>query len=173
MTGDPRAVIDEYSRATFVAASETSIGSAAAKLVEIAFAGPDGEPVRTGEPMASRVSFLLTESLQEPVVTISFYWPSGYLCTQMTSAGICHEQRLSEGWASWEFACPMLAMQRGFYRVDLLLEQGGKSVGHWRSCSLLRVELGRAIPGDYYLAHSCKVITNGSINDGPQTRDVT
>jgi ABC-type polysaccharide/polyol phosphate transport system ATPase subunit len=172
MTGEPRAVIDEYARATFVAASRTPAASTVAKLVEIAFEGPEKTPIRTGGPMAARISFLLTEPVQDPVVTVSFYWPSGYLCTQLTSAGLCHEQWVFEGWASWKFACPMLAMQRGFYRVDLSLTQGGKSVGHWRCCSLLRVEPGKASLGDYYLEHSCQMTAKASADDRREASDV-
>ena len=165
MTGDPRAVIDEYSRTTLLAALGAPHTFAGVALSEITFEGPQGGPVRTGEAMVVRVSFFLSNSLDEPVVTISFYWPSGYLCTQVTSAGISHQGRLGEGRASWEFVCPMLAMQRGFYRVDVSLEQHGQSMAHWPRCSLLRVELGKAISGDYYLAHSCNVTASHAITD--------
>jgi ABC-type polysaccharide/polyol phosphate transport system ATPase subunit len=165
MTADPRAVIDEYSRTTLLAALSASQTFAGIALSEITFEGPEGGPVRTGEVMLARASFFFPNSLDGPVVTISFYWPSGYLCTQITSADICHQGRLGEGRTSWEFVCPMLAMQRGFYRVDVSLEQRGQRMAHWPRCSLLRVELGKAIPGDYYLAHSCNVTASRAVAD--------
>ena len=165
MTGDPRTVIDEYSRTTLLATLSASQTFGGVALTEITFGGPQGGSVRTGEVMLVRASFFFPNSLDEPVVTISLYWPSGFLCTQITSAGICHQGRLGEGRASWEFVCPTLAMQRGFYRVDVSLEQRGQRLAHWPRCSLLRVELGKEIPGDYFLPHSCNVTASRAVAD--------
>jgi ABC-type polysaccharide/polyol phosphate transport system ATPase subunit len=155
MTGSPRVVIEEYARTAYAAMSEESQTSSVARLAKLYFEGPGGGSVRTGEPMAAHVSVLLKEPMQDPNVTISFYWPSGYLCTQLTSAGRCHDQALHDGMVSFDFACPMLTMQRGLYRVDVTIEQGSESVGYWRCCSLFRVDPGRIILGDFYLEHSC------------------
>jgi hypothetical protein len=163
MTGSPRVVIEEYARTAYAAMSEESQTSSVARLAKLYFEGPGGGSVRTGEPMAAHVSVLLKEPMQDPIVTISFYWPSGYLCTQLTSAGRCHDQALHDGMVSFDFACPMLTMQRGLYRVDVTIERGSESVGYWRCCSLLRVDPGRIILGDFYLEHSCNMRTGPTI----------
>jgi hypothetical protein len=155
MTGSPRHVIEEYSRTAYAAMS-WSVSSSVAKLTRVCFSGPGGGPVRTGEPMSAQVDFLLREPVQDPVVNISIYWPSGYLCTQLTSAGSCRHQAL-HGLISADFACPVLTMQRGLYRIDISIETGSEIIGDWRCCSLLRVDPGKIVLGDFYLEHSCNM----------------
>jgi ABC-type polysaccharide/polyol phosphate transport system ATPase subunit len=155
MTGSPRDVIEEYSRTAYADISWSSETFDVAKLVEVRFDGPGGGPIRTGETMAAHVSFLLKEPILDPSVTISFYWPSGYLCTQLTSAGGCQDQVPQDGLVAFDFVCPVLTMQRGLYRVDITIERGTELIGQWRCCSLLRVDPGKIILGDFYLEHSC------------------
>jgi ABC-type polysaccharide/polyol phosphate transport system ATPase subunit len=155
MTGSPRDVIEEYSRTAYADISWSSKTFDVAKLVEVRFEGPGGGPIRTGETMAAHVSFLLKEPILDPSVTISFYWPSGYLCTQLTSAGGCQDQVPQDGLVAFDFVCPVLTMQRGLYRVDITIERGTELIGQWRCCSLLRVDPGKIILGDFYLEHSC------------------
>jgi ABC-type polysaccharide/polyol phosphate transport system ATPase subunit len=155
MTGSPRNVIEEYSRTAYADISWSSETFDVAKLVEVRFEGPGGGPIRTGETMAAHVSFLLKEPILDPSVTISFYWPSGYLCTQLTSAGGCQDQVPQDGLVAFDFVCPVLTMQRGLYRVDITIERGTELIGQWRCCSLLRVDPGKIILGDFYLEHSC------------------
>lgn len=155
MTGRPRDIIEEYSRTAYADISWSSEAFDLAKLVEVGFEGPGGGPIRTGETMAAHVSFLLKEPILDPIVTISFYWPSGYLCTQLTSAGGCQDQVPQDGLVAFDFDCPVLTMQRGLYRVDITIERGSELIGQWRCCSLLRVDPGKIILGDFYLEHSC------------------
>ena len=155
ITGSPRHVIEEYSRTAYAAMSR-SLSSGVAKLARVCFSGPGGGPVRTGEPMSAQVAFRLREPVQDPVVNISIYWPSGYLCTQLTSAGRCRHQAL-HGLIYAEFSCPVLTMQRGLYRIDISIETGSEIIGDWRCCSLLRVDPGRIVLGDFYLEHSCNM----------------
>jgi ABC-type polysaccharide/polyol phosphate transport system ATPase subunit len=163
MTGSPRDIVQEYSRTAYASMSWSSESSVAAKISRVSFECPVGGPVRTGEPMVAYVSFQLKAPVRDPTVIISFYWPSGYLCTQMTSAGLCHDQTL-QGTLSLEFICPLLIMQRGLYRVDISMERGDEAIGHWHCCSLLRIEHGKIIPGDFYLDHSCSM-SAGQLTD--------
>ena len=92
--------------------------------------------------------------MDDVVVTVSLNWPSGYLCTQLSSQ---EGLRLEPGWGEIEFLCPMLTMQRGLSSVDVLIERRGE-VLDWRPrCSLLRVDLGKVVAGDFYLQHSCLI----------------
>jgi hypothetical protein len=166
MTGSPRDVIEEYSRTAYADISWSSETFDVAKLVEVRFEGPGGGPIRTGETMAAHVSFLLKEPILDPSVTISFYWPSGYLCTQLTSAGGCQDQVPQDGLVAFDFVCPVLTMQRGLYRVDITIERGTELIGQWRCCSLLRVDPGKIILGDFYLEHSCYMRAGRRPNGG-------
>ena len=154
MTGSPREIVEEYSRMAYAVMSWSSGTSNIAKLLKVRFERPGGGPIRTGEPMVAHVSFLLKVSTRDPIITISLYWPSGYLCTQLTSAGSCKDQALQDGLVSVDFVCPVLTMQRGLYRADIAIESGSELIAHWRCCSLLRVEPGKIIGGDFYLEHS-------------------
>ena len=155
MTGSPREIVEEYSRMAYAVMSWSSGTSNIAKLLKVRFERPGGGPIRTGEPMVAHVSFLLKVSTRDPIITISLYWPSGYLCTQLTSAGSCKDQALQDGLVSVDFVCPVLTMQRGLYRADIAIESGSELIAQWRCCSLLRVEPGKIIGGDFYLEHRC------------------
>jgi ABC-type polysaccharide/polyol phosphate transport system ATPase subunit len=152
MTGSPRDVVEEYSRSAY--SGLVSIGSAVAKLCEIRFAGVVDRSIRTGDPMTTKVYFEMGKPIHNAIVTMSFYWPSGYLCTQMVSSD-GRNQEVCIGSVLFDFSCPILTMQRGLYRVDISLQQGNEVLGYWRCCTLLRVDPGKIIIGDFYLSHSC------------------
>jgi ABC-type polysaccharide/polyol phosphate transport system ATPase subunit len=161
MTGSPRDIIEEYSRTAYAAMSRPG-SSSVANLTRVHFEGPEEGQVRTGEPMSAHVAFQLKEPVQDPVVNISIYWPSGYLCTQLTSAGSRHHHPLHDGPVCFDFTCPVLPMQRGLYRVDVSIERESEVIGHWRCCSLLRVDPGKIILGDFCLEYSCKISAGGT-----------
>jgi hypothetical protein len=165
MSGGPREVIEEYSKTAYAAMPWSSDSSNAADLARVHFEGPGGGPIRTGDPMWAHVAFRFQGPVRDPYVTVSFYWPSGYLCTQLTSGGSCHDRTFFDGLVSFDFDCPIVTMQRGLYRVDVEIARGGEIIGHWRCCSLLRVDPGKIILGDFYLDHSCNA-TAGPLSTG-------
>jgi hypothetical protein len=95
-----------------------------------------------------------SEQLSEVQVTASFNWPSGYLCTQLSSSD---DLQLMPGYGTIRFNCPSLTMQRGTYNVDILIERRVEILHHRPRCSLLRVNPGKIVAGDFYLEHSCVV----------------
>jgi ABC-type polysaccharide/polyol phosphate transport system ATPase subunit len=155
LTGKPREVIEEYSKTVYGALSRSE-NPGNAKLARIEFRG-SGPAVRTGDPVTAHVSFFLNRPVADPVVTLAFYWPSGYLCTEMTSTAVLPAGATYEGALSFDFACPILTLQRGLYRIDITLDGAGGTVGQWQGCSLLRVDPGLIIRGDFYLEHSCQM----------------
>jgi ABC-type polysaccharide/polyol phosphate transport system ATPase subunit len=157
MMGKPHAVIEHYQALAYSALADSRHSGVPPNRVtctKLTFAGPTGASGRTGDPLRCRLSYLAREALDDVVVTVSLNWPSGYLCTQLSSqAGL----RLEPGPGEIEFLCPMLTMQRGLYSVDVLIERRGE-VLDWRPrCSLLRVDLGKVVAGDFYLEHSCLI----------------
>jgi ABC-type polysaccharide/polyol phosphate transport system ATPase subunit len=155
LTGTPREVIEEYSKTAYEALSRSE-NPGNAKLTRIEFRG-SGPAVRTGDPVTAHVSFSLNRPVADPVVTLAIYWPSGYLCTEMTSTAVLPAGVTYEGALSFDFACPILTLQRGLYRIDITLDGVGGTVGQWQGCSLLRVDPGLIIQGDFYLEHSCQM----------------
>src|SRR6516164_8084690 len=157
MVGEPHAVIENYQASAYSALADSRHPSGPAGRVictKLTFAGPAGRSVRTGDPLRCCLGYQAQEALDDVVVIVSLNWPSGYLCTQLSSqAGL----RLAPGSGEIEFLCSMLTMQRGLYSVDVLIERRGE-VLDWRPrCSLLRVDLGKIVAGDFYLEHSCLV----------------
>jgi ABC-type polysaccharide/polyol phosphate transport system ATPase subunit len=153
--GNPSEVIGAYHAAQGTAVTP-SAGEASGPVVTkgLTFDTADAGPVRTGEPLRCCLSYEALESLDDVLVIVSFIWPSGYLCTEMSSGpGL----RLEPGLGQVEFNCPMLTMQRGLYSVDVCIERRGEILMWQPRCAVLRVGVGRIVQGDFYLAHSTRV----------------
>jgi ABC-type polysaccharide/polyol phosphate transport system ATPase subunit len=155
--GDPHTIIEHYQTSAYSAlADSTRPGPDPQRIAAqtLSFAGLAEGPVRTGDLLRCRLAYQAWEALDHVIVTVSFNWPSGYLCTQLSSLD---ELRLERGCGEIEFYCPTLTMQRGLYSVDVLIERRGE-VLDWRPrCSVLRVAAGKIVAGDFYLEHSCLV----------------
>jgi ABC-type polysaccharide/polyol phosphate transport system ATPase subunit len=157
MIDEPRTVIEQYQALAYSALADYGRpGDPPTRIAgkTLTFSGPTGEGVRTGDPFHCCLSYQASEPLDDVIVTVSFYWPSGYLCTQLS----CPEGlRLEPGLGEIEFFCSTLTMQRGLYSVDIVIERRGE-VLDWRPrCSLLRVDPGKIVAGDFYMQHSCQV----------------
>ena len=157
MIGEPPAVIEHYQALASSALAHPGQPGGEPKRVTcktLSFATPTGEPVRTGGPLRCCLAYEAWERLDDVIVTVSLNWPSGYLCTQLSSP---EGLRLVPGSGEIEFFCSKLTMQRGLYSVDVLIERRGE-VLDWRPrCSLLRVGTGKIVAGDFYLEHSCQL----------------
>ena len=101
---------------------------------------------RTGDPLTCRLVYEVSRALEDVVFTVSFNWPSGYLCTQISSGAGAN---LEAGPGEVEFTIPLLVMQRGLYSVDVAISRGGERLDWRPRCSLLRVDPGRIIAGDF------------------------
>ena len=155
LEGDPSEVIGAYHAAHAASLTQPSQAAPGPVITRgLAFGTPDGGPVRTGEPLRCSLSYDAREPLDDVMVRISFIWPSGYLCTELSSG---HGPRLERGPGLVEFDCPILTMQRGIYSADVCIERRGEIL-EWRpNAGLLRVGAGRIIQGDFYLPHSTRV----------------
>jgi ABC-type polysaccharide/polyol phosphate transport system ATPase subunit len=165
LSDTPRAVIEEYMTRTFAShptsTSRPAISSGAAKLISLEFSQSDGAPVRTGSPMITRLIYEASAMVEEATISISFYWPSGYLCAQLTTAGRLAPLTLRKGTGIVEFVCPALAMQRGLYNVDVAIERNGELIAQHPHCSVLRVDPGTPVLGDFYLEHHAQLTQMG------------
>ena len=157
MIGEPSAVIEHYQAvASSALADGGRAGGEPSRITckTLSFAAPTGEPVQTGGPLRCCLAYEALEPLDDIIVTVSLNWPSGYLCTQLsTSEGL----ELGPGAGEIEFYCSKLTMQRGLYTVDVLIERRGEVLDWRRRCSLLRVGAGKIVAGDFYIEHSCRI----------------
>jgi hypothetical protein len=79
------------------------------------------------------------------------YWPSGYLCAQLTTAISDPQLRITAGSGEVEFYCPVLEIQPSWYRVDISIESNGVYLDRHQRCAVLRVRPGKVVFGDFYM----------------------
>src|SRR5262249_50522486 len=110
MVGEPHAGFGHYGGGSFSGAARRGQGRGTSSRVTcqaLTFDSTTGGQVRTGAPLRCCVEYDAREALDDVVVTISFNWPSGYLCTQLSSTeGV----RLERGLGEIEFFCAVLTM---------------------------------------------------------------
>ncbi len=161
-TGSPADVIDHYQQMamgqeeTYHLSNSPLRRRAACSYIKFTSAEPDENP-RTGYPMVAHFGFHARESLENIVFNVLIYWPSGYLCAQLTTAVSCPRLRIKEGSGEVEFCCPALEIQPGWYRVDISIESNGNYIDRQQRCAVLRVHPGKVVLGDFYMDTVCRV----------------
>lgn len=154
--GTPRDVIEKYqiSAAKRVPSSSLNLEDGAVALQGVSFIGRDGAPPRTGDPLNVRVGYEAGLSVEDVVFTVSFVWPSGYLCTELVSCS----STLVAGPGYVVFDCPVLAMQRGLYTVDLTIATAaGRVLARRVRAAPFRVDPGLIVQGDFHMPHTSKL----------------
>ena len=164
LDGEPRSVIDQYQKQTFAHSEATMTGETdpqqPARCVNIAFQTPESsDSIRTGYPMIARLGYRANEPIPDAVFRISLYWPSGYLCAQLTSESSISGFSLECGAGMVEFQCPVLPLVPGLYRVDVAIETHGRLLDDQQRCATLFVQAGRPAAGDFYIENACTIRT--------------
>ncbi len=166
--GPPRQVIDHYQEMTFAdqGASLEEQGSPArsAECTSIAFSAPDFPEIRTGHPMVARLGYRAFKSIPNAVFRVSIYWPSGYLCAQLTTESKTRDYVLAPGTGTIEFRCSKVPIVPGLYRVDLAIESNGHEIDLRQRCATLRVEPGEIVYGDFYIENTWEVTEPASLS---------
>lgn len=162
MDGAPREIVDQYQKMSFrdseAPGQHADVAAKGAECLGIVFSGtePRGS-VRTGYPMEARFSYRAKEMLPGATIRVSVYWPSGYLCAQLTNESSGRELILEPGEGEVVFYCPVLPIQPGLYRVDLAIESQGRELDLQQRCATLCVEAGKAALGDFYIENAWSV----------------
>lgn len=162
LSASPKEVIDAYLRLTLTPSAEVSSDFESPKIAEfiaLEFLNPDGGVIRTGAPMSANIVYRANSPIENATVSISLYWPSGWLCAQLTTSSKLPNLTLQQGTTSIEFFCPILALQRGSYTVDVSVERDGELIDRRSQCAMLRVDPGPPALGDLYLDHSVRILT--------------
>jgi hypothetical protein len=159
--GPPRQVIDEYQQMTFAgqgdSANDQTDSSKPARCTGIEFSAPDSTlGIRTGYPMVARLNYTASQVIPDVVFRISIYWPSGYLCSQLTTESTAGGYQIEPGSGVIEFQCPEIPVVPGLYRVDLSIESKGLEVDFRQRCATLRVEPGKIAYGDFLIENTWK-----------------
>jgi ABC-type polysaccharide/polyol phosphate transport system ATPase subunit len=155
MTGSPVDVIDHYQQMaigekSYLLSDETC--QKPARCSYISFASTDADKIPcTGYPMFARFGFQVQTPLENVIFNVLIYWPSGYLCAQLTTAIAEPQLRVTADSREIEFYCPVLEIQPGWYRVDISIESNGVYVDRHERCAVLRVLPGKVVAGDFYM----------------------
>lgn len=160
--GPARQVIDDYQRITFAGQGTEQYSEIdndkIAECTSVTFYAPDSDQIRTGYPMVARLGYRVSEPIVQAVFRISIFWPSGYLCAQLTTESTDSGLRLDSGRGTIEFQCPTLPIVPGLYRVDLTVEASGHEVDVRQRCATLRVEPGKIANGDFYIENTWRSV---------------
>ena len=158
--GPPRQVIDHYQEMTFAdqgTSLEEVASSQLAQCTSITFSASDSPEIRTGHPMTACLGYRASSSVPNAVFRVSIYWPSGYLCTQLTTEANGRKPLLAPGAGTIEFRCSKLPIVPGLYRVDLSIESNGNEIDLRQRCATLRVEPGEIVYGDFFVDNTWEV----------------
>lgn len=168
LEGKPRAVIDRYQQTAMsrADASERADPTKLAECLEVSFFSREaGNAVRTGYPMAARLRYRAAAEIPHAVFRISFYWPSGYLCAQLSNETSAPTLNLDSGTGTIEFQCPVLPVVPGLYRVDVQIESNGIEIDLRQRCATLCVEGGKPASGDFYIENTWRLQADGKNNN--------
>lgn len=154
--GAPSDIIEKYQimASALVPSSLSNLQGDTVALLGVSFVGRDGARPRTGDPLSVRMNYRATSPVDDVVVTVSFIWPSGYICTELVAS----MSALVAGHGSIVFDCPMLAMQRGLYTVDLTVATSmGRVLARQVRAAPFRVDPGLTVDGDFHMTHSSRL----------------
>jgi ABC-type polysaccharide/polyol phosphate transport system ATPase subunit len=157
--GKPRDVIPEYQKFALTASQPPVFAGKLSGLVKctgFSYASRDPahpEIVRTGEAMTMTVDFVAHQAMSGLMVNVYLFWPSGYLCAQLSTdlGGIT----VAKGTGRIEFDCPVVNLCHGLFLVDVSIERPPEVIDLRYRCAYLRVDPGnQPSAGDLYMAHS-------------------
>ena len=156
MTGTPTDVVDHYQQMAMGGEKNYRLNhdprQTSAVCSHISFTSTEShEPPRTGYPMVAHFGFRAQATLENVVFNVLIYWPSGYLCAQLSTAISDSQLRVTAGSGEVDFYCPVLEIQPGWYRVDISIESNGNYIDRQQRCAVLRVHPGKMVFGDFYM----------------------
>jgi ABC-type polysaccharide/polyol phosphate transport system ATPase subunit len=164
--GAPRDATLEYQRHTLLASeppTDVPEVSGVIKCTRFSYRslskGSD-QFVRTGEPMIVEVDYMAHQTVSGVVFNVYLYWPSGYLCTQLTTG----EQgaTVEKGPGTVSFLCPIVNLRPGLFLVDVAVERYPEVLDWRHRCAILRVDDGPIVLGDLHMPHEHS-IQNGDL----------
>ena len=155
--GKPKDVTLEYQRSTLLASEPPPHTKGVSRTIEctrFSYRSPNdaaGDPVRSGGSMIVRLDYIAHQTEPEVVFNVYLYWPSGYLCTQLTTGN--KGTVVSKGPGYVEFFCPIVNLRPGMFLVDVAAERYPEVIDWRHRCATLRVDEGVLVPGDLHMPH--------------------
>ena len=169
--GKPPEVTLEYQRSTLLASGPPEHSRQTSRKIECtsfccenASRGPE-EPVRTGDAMIVKVDYIAHENLSDVIFNVYLYWPSGYLCTQLSTG----EQGaiVTKGSGCVTFYCPTVNLCPGLFLIDVAAERYPEVIDWRHRCAVIRVDEGPVVLGDLHMPHSYSILTGNESPNSP------
>ena len=155
--GNPREATLEYQRSTLLVSDAPVHVPEVSRVIECTHfsyrstAGVAGQSVRTGESMIVDVDYIAQETVSGVTFNVYLYWPSGYLCTHLTTG----EQgaTVEKGPGRVSYYCPLVNLRPGLFLVDVAAERYPEVLDWRHRCAVLRVDDGPIVLGDLHMPH--------------------
>ena len=106
--------------------------------------------------MIVRVDYIAHETVPDVVFNVYLYWPSGYLCTQLSTGD--RGAVVAKGSGCVEFFCPIVNLRPGMFLVDVAAERYPEVIDWRHRCAALRVDEGPVVPGDLHMPHEHSIL---------------
>jgi ABC-type polysaccharide/polyol phosphate transport system ATPase subunit len=170
--GTPNAVTAEYQRSTLFISDSPAYAAAASRTIECtkfsyrAETGTEDESVRTGDCMVVRLDYLAHAAVDNVIFNVYLYWPSGYLCTQLSTEQASTSVAKGSGYV--EFLCPFVNLRPGLYLVDVSIERPPEVIDWQHRCAVLRVDAGPPVLGDLHMPHEARLFEDGPVSRAPE-----
>lgn len=162
--GKPGTVTLEYQKSALIASEPPEHAGHVSRKIECtrfsceSASRRPGDPVRPGEAMIVRVDYVAHEAMPDLVFNVYLYWPSGYLCTQLTTGD--RPAVISKGCGCVEFFCPVVNLRPGIYLVDIAAERYPEVIDWRHRCAVLHVAEGPVVPGDIHMPHEHAILAS-------------
>ena len=160
--GKPQDVTLEYQRSTLSASGPPAHAQNVSRKIECTHFSYEsatraaGDAVRPGDAMIVKVDYVAHETVADVVFNVYLYWPSGYLCTQLTTGE--RNVLVSKGSGCVRFYCPIVNLRPGLFLVDVAVERYPEVIDWRHRCGVLRVDEGPIVLGDLHMPHEHSIL---------------
>ena len=159
--GTPSVVTAEYQRSTLLVSDPPAHAAAYSRTIEctkFSYRGETGAKdgsVRTGDSMVVRLDYIAHTTIDNAIFNVFLYWPSGYLCTQLSTGE--SGTSVLKGSGHIELFCPFVNLRPGLYLIDVSIERPPEVIDWQHRCAILRVDVGPLVLGDLHMPHEARL----------------
>ena len=167
--GAPSVVTAEYQRSTLLVSDPPAHAAAYSRMVEyteFSYCGETGaedRSVRTGDCMVVQVDYRAHAAIDNLIFNVYLYWPSGYLCTQLSTGQAGTSVAKGAGYV--EFLCPFVNLRPGLYLIDVSIERPPEVIDWQHRCAILRVDVGTSVLGDLHMPHEARLFEHDRVHE--------
>ncbi|HEY7337718.1 MAG TPA: ABC transporter ATP-binding protein [Bryobacteraceae bacterium] len=157
--GKPNKVTLEYQQSALSVSQLPEHARTASRQIEctrFSYSNANGGAVRPGGSMSVRVDYAAHKPMQHAVFNVYLYWPSGYLCTQLTTGEKGADIATGSGYV--EFFCPIVNLRPGLFLVDVAIERYPEVIDWRHRCATLRIDEGPVVSGDLHMPHEHSIV---------------